>query len=105
MRAMNIVTLFVILFLMSYVAGGHAQQPTPMIIVQAANATPGNTPTATAQPPAEQSSAIEAATKALEEVKAANAETIKKQEAMLQQLDELQKAAAQLKIFSHRTGG
>jgi len=44
-------------------------------------------------------------TKALEEVKAANAETIKKQEAMLQQLDELQKAAAQLKIFSHRTGG
>jgi len=36
-------------------------------------------------------------------VKAANEATLKKQEAMLQQLDELQKGAEQLKVFSKRT--
>ena len=38
----------------------------------------------------------------LQQMKAANEETIRKQEAMLQQLDELQKAAEQLKIFAKR---
>jgi hypothetical protein len=77
-----------------------AQQPTPpMIIVQPA----GTTATATPAPAAVSNDAsITAAIKALEQVKAANDATLKKQEAMLQQLDELQKAAEQLKFFSKR---
>lgn len=35
-------------------------------------------------------------------MKAANEEMLRKQEATLQQLDEIQKAAEQLKIFSKR---
>ncbi len=38
----------------------------------------------------------------LQQMKETNAETLKKQEAALQQLDEIQKAAEQLKIFSKR---
>jgi hypothetical protein len=75
-----------------------AQQPTPpMIVVQPAGAAPAATPSAAAS-----DSAVTAAIKALEEVKAANDATLKKQQAMLQQLDELQKAAEQLKVFSKR---
>ena len=38
----------------------------------------------------------------LQEIKAANEEMLKKQEAALQQLDELQKAADEIKVFSKR---
>jgi hypothetical protein len=48
---------------------------------------------------------VAAALKALTEVKAANAETLKRQEAVLDKLDEMQKAVDQLKIFAHRSGG
>ncbi len=83
----------------------HAQQPTPaLMVVQAAGA--GAAP-ATAAPvravTAEDSSTLQAALKALRQTKAVNEETLKKQEAMLQQLDELQKAAEQLRIFSKRS--
>ena len=44
-----------------------------------------------------------AALKLLQEMKAANAETLKKQEATLQQLEELQKAAEEIKVFSKRS--
>ena len=40
--------------------------------------------------------------KMLQEMKAANEEMLKKQEAALQKLDELQKAADEVKIFSKR---
>ena len=40
---------------------------------------------------------------ALEEAKAANEATLKKQDEMLQQLDEIQKAAEQLKILAKRS--
>ena len=79
-----------------------AQQPTPpMIVVQAANA-PATTATAKPAATATSDSAITAAIKSLEQTKAANDAMLKKQEAMLQQLDELQKAAEQLKVFSKR---
>jgi len=78
-----------------------AQQPTPsMVVVQPAGA--ATAPTAAAVPAASPSSAVATAIKTLEQVKAANEATLKKQEAMLQQLDELQKAAEQLKVFSKR---
>lgn len=41
--------------------------------------------------------------KLLQELKAANAEVLKKQEAALQQLEELQKAADEIKIYSKRS--
>jgi hypothetical protein len=50
----------------------------------------------------ENSSSLQAAVKALQQAKAANAETLKRQEATLQQLDDLQKAAEQLKVFAKR---
>jgi hypothetical protein len=44
-----------------------------------------------------------AAIKLLQETKAANEEILKKQEAALQRLEELQKAADEVKIFSKRS--
>ena len=80
-----------------------AQQPTPaQIVIQAA--TTASTPAAAAKTVAQEnnSSSVQAALKALQQIKSANEETLKRQEATLQQLDELQKAAEQLKIFAKR---
>jgi len=76
-----------------------AQSPPP-IVIQAASPTaaPATVPTASTQ----SSSSVEAAIKILEQVKAKNEETLRKQEAALQQLEEMQQAAEQLKIFSKR---
>jgi hypothetical protein len=81
-----------------------AQSPGP-IIVQAA--TPAAPTPATALPPpsSADSTSIQVAIKALEEMKTQNEDTLSKQEATLQQLDELQKAAQQIKIFAHRSSG
>jgi len=57
------------------------------------------------QPDPEADAALQAALKCLQETKAANMEIMKKQEEMMEKLDDLQKAADQLKIFSKRTGG
>ncbi len=78
--------------------GLRAQAPAP-VVVQAAPA--ANAPVA--QPAAAAAGAgSQAALQLLNAMKAANAETLKKQEATLQQLDELQKAAEQIKVFSKR---
>ena len=80
-----------------------AQQPTPaLVVVQAANAPAAPAVAKTAAVPEKSSSSLQAAIKALQQAKAANDATLKKQEEMLQQLDELQKAAEQLKIFAKR---
>ena len=79
-----------------------AQQPAqPMVVVQAAGATTTTAP-APAAASASSDAAVAAAIKVLEQTKAANDALLKKQEAMLQQLDELHKAAEQLKTFSKR---
>jgi hypothetical protein len=72
-----------------------------MIVVQPATTAPSAAPVT---PPNRSSAeaALNSAIKALEDVKAANDATLKKQESLLEQLDELQKAAEQLKIFSKR---
>jgi hypothetical protein len=76
-----------------------AQSPAP-VIVQAA------TP-ATTSPPApvaaEKTSSIPDALKMLREMKAANEETLRKQAATLEQLDELEKTADQIKIYARRS--
>lgn len=48
------------------------------------------------------SGAIQEALRMLQEMKAANEETLRKQAATLEQLDELEKAADQLKIYTKR---
>lgn len=79
-----------------------AQQQQPLV-VQAANSN-ASTSAATAKPAAAAAddATVQAAIKALQNAKKANDELLKKQEATLQQLDELQKGAEQLKIFSKR---
>jgi hypothetical protein len=85
------------------IGGAKAQQPTPpVIVVQAANQPAAATPAPTAAAAAASEAAVSNAIKALEQVKAANDATLKKQEDMMRQLDELQKAAEQLKVFSKR---
>jgi hypothetical protein len=81
-----------------------AQSPNPpMVVVQAANTTPAQAapPVVVTQDP----NGLRTAVQSLEQMKAANADVLKKQEAALQQLEDIQKAADQLRIFSHRAGG
>lgn len=83
-----------------------AQSPVPIIvpaISPAASAADGSEPQKGNVPNAVQTTeSFQAAIKMLQQTKAANDEMLKKQEATLQQLDELEKAADQLKIFSKR---
>lgn len=87
--------LAVVLFALGVV---DAQSP---VIVQAADATPANTP-ALAPATAPVAGDAKSVLQALEEMRTLNDATIKKQEAALATLDELQKAAEELKIFSKR---
>lgn len=93
------------ILLIGSLALGVIRAQSPMVVVQAAspapppNATSTTTTTATSTDPAGTASLI----KLLQEMRAANAETLKKQEAVLQQLDELKKAAEQIKAFSSRS--
>ena len=76
----------------------HAQTPAP-VVVQAVPA--ANVAAATASARASRADvASTAALQLLNAMKAANDEILKKQEATLQQLDELQKAAEQIKIYT-----
>jgi hypothetical protein len=61
-------------------------------------------PIAAAQAPAAQtnSTAIQGALKMLQEMKATNEDTLRKQEATLEQLNEIEKEADQLRIYSKR---
>ncbi len=91
--------LFISLCVTMSIFAANAQSPTP-IIVQAASPSASQD----AAPPlaGSDSSSLSDAVKLLQEIKAANAETLKKQQAVLEQLDDLQKAAEQIKIFAHR---
>ena len=98
--------LFMSLFAAMSVFAAKAQSPAP-IVVQAASAATVSSKSATVSsttsaPAAQDSEALQAALKSLREIKAVNDETLKKQEAALQQLDELQKTADQVKIFGKR---
>jgi hypothetical protein len=76
-----------------------AQSPVPVIV-------PAMTPATTTKAPAaaaENDNSILAAMKILQEMKAANDEILAKQAATLTQLDELEKAAQQLRIYTKRS--
>ena len=93
--------LFLLLPIALAIGLSHAQ--TPMVVVPAASpASVTATTTATVTTPPSDSTSSASVIKLLQEMKAANAETLKKQEAVLQKLDELQTAAEQMKAFSKR---
>ena len=77
-----------------------AQSPIPVIV-------PAMTPATTAKAPAatttETDNSLLTAVKLLQEMKAANDEILAKQAATLTQLDELQKAADQIRIYTKRS--
>lgn len=88
----------IILSLFAVVAIASAQSQTPMPIV-----VPAMTPaTVVKTAPAENASSAQAGLKALQALKAANAEILKQQEATLLKLDELEKAANEIRIYSKR---
>jgi flagellar biosynthesis/type III secretory pathway chaperone len=78
-------------------SGVRAQAPAPAIQT-AAPAT-----VAAAAAPAQTSAATAALLQSLQQIKATNDELLKKQAATLQQLDELSKAAEQIKIYGQRS--
>jgi hypothetical protein len=76
----------------------NAQSPTPIVV-------PAMTPATTAKSPltpAVANVSTETTLKALQEMKAANTEILKQQEATLQKLDELEKAAQEIRIYTKR---
>jgi hypothetical protein len=88
-----------LLLVLTAISAVRAQTPAPIIVqavVPGQVAVPATTPPASN--PAEFSSGIEL----LHQMEAANAELLKKQQATLATLDELQKAVEELKIFSKR---
>jgi hypothetical protein len=77
----------------------HAQSPTPVVV-------PAMTPATTAKGPAAPDNAAgstQAALKALQGMKAANEEILKQQAATLQKLDEIEKAANEIRIYTKRS--
>jgi hypothetical protein len=100
-RSLTPVSLFVLSLTLGLTAA-HAQSPTP-IIVQAVTSTPAPAaPAATPAAIAKNDADTEMQLKMLRQMKADNDDLLRKQEATLQRLDEIQKAAEQLKIFSKR---
>jgi len=98
MRARKL-TVLVFALTLAFVSNAlRAQSPTPIIVQAATAATAAPTPI----PVAKDSEPNPIAMRMLQQMKAANEDVLKKQEATLQRLDEIQKAAEQLKIFSKR---
>jgi hypothetical protein len=99
---MKKLVFFVALPLILLSGASVAQSPnsTP-IIVDAATAVAAQRPAPNASAMVSSGSLAEAI-RQLQQMKAANQDILKRQETVLQQLQELQKAAEQLKIFSKR---
>jgi hypothetical protein len=78
-----------------------AQAPAPMVVQAVTPAAVKSAAAPVAAAP-EKSDSLQNALKMLQEIKAANEETLRKQAATLEQLDALEKEAEQLKVFSSR---
>jgi len=91
-------TYFLIFAAAVLVSIASAQSPLPIVV-------PAMTPAATAKIPATPAVATvstQTTLKALQEIKAANTEILKQQEATLQKLDEIEKAANEIRIYTKR---
>lgn len=96
---MRVLTLSI---LTSFALAGLLSAQTPMpIIVQAV--TPAATTSTQAPAAAEKSGSMSEVLKILQAMKAANEETLKKQAETLQLLDDVEKAADQIRIYTRRT--
>ncbi|MBA3881845.1 MAG: hypothetical protein H0X73_03805 [Chthoniobacterales bacterium] len=99
MRSAVIITL---LALSIPVATTNAQAPTP-VVVQAAPVQTTNAAVAGASSPEQEPASKGALLQSLQQLKAANDEVLKRQAATLQQLETIEKAAAEIKIYSSRS--
>jgi hypothetical protein len=81
-----------------WLATAQAQTPTPVIVPAATQ--PPTAPAAVAEKP---DSELSNNLKALQEIKAANDELLRKQQATLELLDQIQKEADQIRILSKRS--
>ena len=96
MRALLLVCLVATV---SLAAISHAQSPMPVVV-------PAMTPATTTKGPAAPDSAAsstETTLKALQAMKAVNDEILKQQAATLQKLDEIEKAANEIRIYTKRS--
>jgi cell shape-determining protein MreC len=91
--------VFVVLTLAFAFHFARAQSPTS-VTVQAAS--PPSVTSTIAASPVQGPDSVQSAIKLLQQIKATNDETLKKQQETLIRIDELQKAAEQIKIFSSR---
>jgi hypothetical protein len=93
-------TLFLsILAAAMVVSIGHAQSPMPVVV-------PAMTPATTAKSPvtaAVTTASTQATLNALQAIKAANEEILKQQAATLLKLDEIEKAAEEIRIYTKRS--
>jgi hypothetical protein len=81
-----------------FVSISSAQSPVPVVV-------PAMTPATTAQSPvtaAVTTTSIQTTIKALQAMKTANDEILKQQAATLERLDEMEKAAQEIRIFTKR---
>ena len=79
-----------------------SQSPQPIVVQAATSNTQTTTKSAQSAVLAENEATTQAAIQTLEKIKAANDEVLKRQLATLQQLEEIQQAADELKIFAKR---
>ena len=85
------------------ILAANAQSPMPVIVPANSSAAAPNPGVSSAPTlPVQDSDQLQAVIQLLEKMKVANEDLLRKQDATLQQLDELQTAAEQLKIFSKR---
>lgn len=91
---------FLIFASLALAISGNAQTPAPVVI----QAVPSAQAPATSTAPAGQTAAAPAVAvlTALQQMKAANDDVLSKQAATLQRLEEIEKAAEQIKIFTKR---
>jgi len=101
-RRILFITLIAASSLIATIAHVKSQSPQPIVVQAAATTTAPSPSTIASSGISQNSESIEAAIRALDKVKAANDEILKRQEATLQQLSEIQQAAEELKIFSKR---
>jgi hypothetical protein len=89
--------IFCLLAIVAAAATLSAQSPIPVVVPAM---TPAVAPTAPAAP---DDGSLQAVVKQLREMKAANEETLRKQAATLELLDELEKSANEIKIYTKRS--
>jgi len=92
-----LIVFFVVIFSALSLLNSRSQTSVP-VILQASSPTPAIAAKSAAVPEPD----LKAALQLLQDMQATNAATIKKQEATLAVLDELEQAANELKIFSKR---